>query len=170
VSPVIAGGILFGVALLLDAVGFGGWKDRIAFILIILGTTATLAQLPVADHVAGAVGVAVGFLFQAFGSSNTATDQALGLAIVATLLVLLGVAMLARDTPAENEDAVASRFHSRVSCKAKRRGRLNPRIWVVGLLIGLLAPQADFVLVLVTFAQAFVETAGLLLQSLGTQS
>lgn len=169
-TPIIAGGVLFGVALLLDSVAFGGWKDRAAFVLIIMGTTATLSQTETAEQAAGAVGGAVGFLFQAFGAANTAKDQALGLAVVATLLVLVGVAMLARDTPQDGADALAGRFHSRLSCQAKRRGRINPRIWVMGVLIGLLAPQADFMLVLATFAQAFFESAGMFLQSLGSES
>ncbi len=169
-TPIIAGGVLFGVALLLDSVANGGWKDRAAFVLIILGATATLSQTDAAEQAAGGVGQAVGFLFQAFGAANTAKDQALGLAVVATLLVLVGVAMLARDMPAEGEGVVAGGFHSRISCTAKKRGRINPRIWVVGTLIGLLAPQADFMLVLATFAQALFETAGMFLQSLGSES
>lgn len=168
-TPIIAGGILLGVALLLDSVAYGGWKDRLAFVLIILGTTATLAQTSMAKQAAGAVGAAVGLLFQAFGAANTAKDQALGLAVVATLLVLVGAAMLARDTPAEGAEGYG-RFHSRLSCKTSRASRLNPRIWAMGLAIGLLAPQADFVLVLVTFVQAFFETAGVFLQSLGSET
>ncbi len=168
-TPVIAGGILLAVAALLDSVAYGGWKDRAAFVLIILGTTALWAQSDVADQTAEGVGAGVGFLFTAFGGSNGAKDQALGLAAVATLLVLLGVAILLRDTPAEGAEGMG-RYHSRLSCSTSRASRLNPRIWVVGILIGLLAPQADFLLVLSTFLQAFIETGGMFLQSLGSES
>jgi len=157
---------LLAVAALLDSVGVGGWKDRTAFVLIILGTAIGFRGTDAAEAFAGTIGRALGALLDAAGADGK--DEApLALAIVATLLVLLCAAMLARDRPVD-DDVVAGRYYSRISCSTSRVSRLNPRIWAVGIATGLLAPQADFLLVLGAFVSTVWAALGAFLTSLGS--
>lgn len=143
-STALTSGALLGTAALLDSAAFGGWKDRTAFVLIILGVFAGFHGTDAARSVAAGAGAAVGAALEAVGGTGSASEAAVGLAVVGVLLVLLALLMLARDSPLDVEQHGHRGFHTRISCSTRRQSRLNPRIWGVGIAVGLIAPEADF--------------------------
>lgn len=158
--------VLLTMGLLLDALGVGGWKDRVAFVLYILGSRAAFDGTDFARDVAVWVRDALIGALEFLGADLTRQDRAIVLTLAVTLLTLLAAAMMLRDTPKPGAEGLG-KLHARISCTPRRASRLNPRIIVIGALLGILSVHADVPLLATTLASGFAEQFTAFITDLG---
>lgn len=151
-STAASGVLMLAIAVLLDWGGIGpsSIRDRIALVVAMSGAYALWANTPAVDAVAGALRDGINATLTAFGATPGRTDA--NIIVTALVTVLAFVALLALWVDGHPDDDTGSdgrarsgalrALASRVTLKCRDDRRLNPRVWLLGVPIGALAPLA----------------------------
>lgn len=140
------GALLLIIAAGIDAaaVGSRSWRDAAAFVGVVLGSFALWARTDAADTFAAWLIDAASWLGGVTGADWSARDS---VTLVTALIGLLAVGSLLAIIPdhllSGGRMAALQALSSRLSLAPKRDSRLNPRVWVLGITLGMLAPAAD---------------------------
>lgn len=151
-NTVASGVLMLAIAVLLDWGGIGpsSIRDRIALVTAASGAYALWADTPAVDAVADALRDAITAVLAALGADPKPTDAAF--VVTALISVLAFVAMLALWVDGHPDDATGAdgrprsgalrALASRVTLRCRDDRRLNPRVWLLGVPVGALAPLA----------------------------
>jgi hypothetical protein len=149
-STVASGVLMLAIALGLDWGGIGpsSIRDRIALVVAMSGAYALWAFTPAVDAVADAISNGITAALVAAGADpgrNGASTLVTALVSVLAFVAFLGLWFDGHPDHGTRSDGRARggwlrALSSKVSLQCKDDRRLNPRVWLLGVPIGALAP------------------------------
>lgn len=151
-NTVASGVLMLAIALLLDWGGIGpsSIRDRIALVVAMSGAFALWANTPAVDGVADALRDGITTALTTFGANPGRNDADVILTTLVTVLAFVALLALWDDGHPDDDTSSNGRARSgalralasRVTLKCRDDRRLNPRVWLLGVPTGALAPLA----------------------------